>query len=112
MKQTTIVVPMSGCFISITHATATTIRSGFDSPPKLRVALGRAARSCAAKRTSDSLSSSEGWNCSGPAPSQRVAPFTVTPTPGSMTSAVNANEASSRTGVTPLTTLSPWRDAK
>ena len=29
--------------------------------------------------------SSEGWNCSGPAPSQRCAPLTSTPTPGIFT---------------------------
>ena len=53
----------------------------------------RARRSSAARaitaamcRTSASFMISLGWNCSGPAPSQRRAPLTRTPTPGIWTS--------------------------
>ena len=42
---------------------------------------------------------SEGWNCSGPAPSQRRAPLTVTPMPGTFTAqrgSTNANDQQRR----------------
>ena len=74
--------------------------------------LGLLASSIAAYRISDSLSNSEGWNWSGPAPSQRVAPFTVTPKPGIITSTVSPKEPTSRTGVRALITLRPWREAR
>ena len=41
-----------------------------------------------------------------------MAPFTVTPMPGSITAIVSPNETTSRIGVSPLISLSPWRAAK
>ena len=38
--------------------------------------VGRVATTDAAWRTSASFITSDGWNCSGPAPSQRRAPLT------------------------------------
>ena len=111
-KQMTIAVPMSGCFISSAQAAPTTSSSGLTSPPMLRTEAGRAASSWAAYRISDTFSSSEGWNCSGPAPSQRVAPFTVTPKPGIITSTVSPNEATSSMGARPRMTFRPCREAK
>ena len=67
--------------------------------------LGRAASSCTAYRITETFSSSEGWNWSGPAPSQRVAPFTVTPKPGTITSTVSPKELMRSSGVMPLITL-------
>ena len=54
---------------------------------------------------------SDGWNCIGPAPSQRRAPLTLTPMPGSSTSTSNANATSSSTGVSRRIAASPWRDS-
>ena len=47
-KQITIVVPMSGCFMSSAQAAATTSSSGFVIVPIVRTECGRAASSCAA----------------------------------------------------------------
>ncbi len=47
-KQITIVVPMSGCFMSRAQAAATTSSSGFAIVPIVRTECGRAASSCAA----------------------------------------------------------------
>ena len=40
-----------------------------------------------------------GWNCSGPAPSQRRAPLTLTPMPGILTSTSITNAAISSAAV-------------
>ena len=96
---------MSGCFISSAQAKPTTISSGLTMPPSVWIDFGRAASSCAAYRISANLRISEGWNWSGPAPSQRVAPFTVTPMPGTITASVRPNPASTTSGVSALS----WR---
>jgi hypothetical protein len=56
------------------------------------------------------LSSSDGWNCTGPIASQRDAPFTFTPTPGSLTAAVSAKPATSRMGVNIFASFRPRFD--
>ncbi len=66
----------------------------------------------AACRTSASFITSAGWNCSGPAPSQRRAPLTVTPKPGSSTSTSSTNEPNSSAGVKRRTCSSPWRESR
>ena len=50
---------------------------------------------------------SAGWNCSGPAPSQRRAPLTSTPKPGTSTSSSRTKAASSSSGVEPPHLLEP-----
>ena len=42
---------------------------------------------------------SAGWNCSGPAPSQRRAPLTFTPKPGTQHEHEQHERASSSSGV-------------
>jgi len=111
-KQITIVVPMSGCFMTSAHAAPTTRSSGLAIVPTVRTASGRADRSCAPYRTSETFSSSDGWNWKIPAPTQRVAPFTVTPTPGSITAVVSTNELTSRIGVRPRISRSPCREPR
>ena len=59
---------------------------------------------------SATFSSSEGWNWTGPAPSQRVAPFTVMPTCGTITARVRANETPTRSGVSRRITRRPPRE--
>ena len=99
---------MSGCFSSSSAGRADHEQQRLrQAVERLRTRFGRAASSCAAYSTSDTFSSSEGWNCSGPAPSQRVAPFTVTPMPGSITAHVSANEPTSSSGVSALDDLQP-----
>jgi len=51
--------------------------------------------------------SSDGWNCTGPAPSQRCAPLMRTPMPGSLTAISSTNDSASSAGVTRLTTSIP-----
>ena len=71
-------------------------------------ALRRVPESTAAAcSTSASFITSAGWNCSGPAPSQRRAPFTVTPKPGSSTSTSSTKAPISSAGVKRRTCSSP-----
>ena len=111
-KHVTIAVPMSGCLRSSAKAAPTTSSSGLKRPPSVCVLRGRAASSWAAYRTSASLSSSEGWNWSGPAASQRVAPLTSTPTPGIITATVRKKAAMSSSGVMALIEAKPRREAR
>ena len=76
--------PRSGCSaISSTAAPPTPI-TGPTTVRRLRAIFGRAAITAAVCRTSASFMISLGWNCSGPAPSQRRAPLTLTPMPGDL----------------------------
>ena len=109
-KQMTIAVPMSGCLSSSRHAAPTTSSNGLNSVPSRLTDAGRSASSRAVYSTSATFSSSEGWNCSGPAPSQRVAPLMVTPIPGSITATVSANATPSSAGVSRLTAARPLRE--
>jgi hypothetical protein len=52
---------------------------------------------------------SDGWNCSGPAPSQRRAPLTSMPTPGIFTATSSAKETASMIGPKRCATSSPRR---
>ena len=72
---------------------------------------GWPARICTAYSTSATFSSSEGWNCTGPAPSQRWAPFTFLPIPGTITASVSPIEPNRSTGVACFTSLRPCRDS-
>ena len=79
---------------------------------RVRTDSGRVDRSWAAYRTIETFRSSDGWNWNAPAPIQRVAPFTVTPMPGSIAATVSAKEPASSSGVSARMTLSPCRDAR
>ena len=79
-------VPRSGCEAISTIAAPATSSSGRMTAahrPQPRRASSRARP--AACRTSASFMSSDGWNCSGPAPIQRCAPLISTPMPGILT---------------------------
>ena len=55
---------------------------------------------------------SDGWNCSGPAPSQRRAPLTLTPIPGSSTSdEQHERDDQQQPGVSRRIVASPWRES-
>ena len=54
---------------------------------------GRAARIAATCSTSASFITSDGWNVSGPAPSQRRAPLICRPKPGIRTSTSSTKAA-------------------
>ena len=103
---------MSGCFISSTHA-ARRRRSAAASTARRSVLSrsGRAASSCAAKRTSDSLSSSDGWNWSGPGaePARRAVHRHADAGQHHATPSAT-NEPPAATAVSALTTFSPWRE--
>ena len=73
--------------------------TGPASRRRLRAIFGRAESTAAACSTSASFISSEGWNCSGPTPSQRRAPLIFTPKPGISTSSSSTNAASTNSGV-------------
>ena len=79
------------------------------TPRIVRSRAGFVASTPAACRTSASFMSSEGWNCSGPAPSQRCAPLIETPTPGTFTATSSANEMASSAGVRRGSSSSPPR---
>ena len=82
VKPITSAVPRSGWAAISSTAQPPGRKIGPATPRRLRASFGRADRTAAACRTSASFISSAGWNCSGPAPSQRRAPLTVTPKPG------------------------------
>ena len=85
VAQITRSVPRSGCSaISSTAAPATPI-TGPVSVRIERAIFGRFAITPEMCRTSAIFMISLGWNCSGPKPSQRCAPLTLTPTPGTLT---------------------------
>ena len=86
--------------------------SGFARVATVRTDSGRVDRSWAAYRTIETFRSSDGWNWNAPAPIQRVAPFTVTPMPGSIAATVSANEPARSSGVSARMTLSPCREAR
>ncbi len=56
--------------------------------------------------------SSEGWNCSAPTPTQRRAPFTSIPMPGSITATSRPKLTRSSIGVARRTASRPWRERK
>src|SRR3954469_20715151 len=70
VNTTTSAVPRSGCEATSRIAMPATTSSGITSCGE-RMRPGRCASSFAAWRTSASLAISDGWNCSGPAPSLR-----------------------------------------
>ena len=78
-------------------------------PPSRRMRSGRRSSRFAPYRTSASLSTSEGWNCSVPAPIQRRAPLTGTPIPGTSVASVRPSETASNSGVIRRTPSNPWR---
>ena len=76
VKQITSAVPRSGCASDQQHRARRRRRgSARRRVRRLRAIFGRAAITAAACRTSASFMISVGWNCSGPAPSQRRAPL-------------------------------------
>ena len=66
----------------------------------------------AACSTSAIFITSDGWNVSGPAPSQRRAPLTSTPTPGIRTSTSMTAAAPTSSGVKRRAAVSPWREIR
>ena len=99
VKQMTSAVPRSGWAATSSTAAAPTPMIGPAAVLRLWASLGRAEMIDAACRTSASFISSAGWNCSGPAPSQRRAPLIFTPKPGTSTSTSRTKLMSSRAGV-------------
>ena len=91
-------VPRSGCEAMRTIAAPATMSSGRMTPRIDRRRDGFVASTPAACRTSASFMSSEGWNCSGPAPSQRCAPLIETPTPGILTATSSAKDTRQQRG--------------
>src|SRR3954452_14588707 len=104
VNASTSAVPRSGCEATSRIAMPAMTSSGMTSCG-LRIRPGRWARSFAPCRTSASLAISDGWNCSGPAPSHRRAPLTLTPRPGTFTASRQTNANASSAGVS-RTTLS------
>ena len=98
----TIAVPMSGWVATSRQAAPTTISSGLASSRRSCTRWGRRASSVAAYSTSASFISSEGWNWSGPAPIQRRAPLTRTPTCGTCTASTSTNDDASSGAVIAL----------
>ena len=72
-------VPRSGCLRISSIAAPPTPSTGPATPRRLRAIRGRALRTAAVCSTSASFITSDGWNVSGPAPSQRRAPLIRTP---------------------------------
>ena len=78
----TIVVPRLGWSISSTATRAGDHEPGAAWPGRCACRPPRRASRSATHSIRASLASSDGWTLSGPTPSQRVAPLTLTPTPG------------------------------
>ena len=112
VKQMTSAVPRSGwARISSTQAPPTP-STGPATPRRLRAIFGRAARTAAMCSTSASFITSDGWNVSAPAPSQRRAPLTSTPMPGISTSTSITHAASRIRRVQRRAATRPWRESR
>ncbi len=103
-------MPRSGWLAISSTAQPPTPRIGPPSARRLRLIFGRAASTPATCSTSATFITSLGWNCSGPAPSQRRAPLICSPMPGSRTAISMANEAKSSSRVCLRKNVSGSRD--
>ena len=108
-KPMTIALPMSGSSPTSTAEPATTDSSGRRSARRSCTWRGRFASSVAEYSTSASFNSSDGSNCSGPTPSQRRAPLTVTPRCGTCTASTSTIEVASSGPVKRVTSSMPLR---
>ena len=107
VKPITSAVPRSGWAAISSTAQPAGRKIGPATRRRFGTIFGFADSTAAACRTSASFISSAGWNCSGPAPSQRRAPLTVTPKPGIRTSTSSTNEPSSSAGRDAADVLEP-----
>src|SRR5665809_158250 len=112
VKQITSEVPRSGWAMISSTAQPPTPITGAATVRRLRASFGLAASTEAACSTSASFISSEGWNCSGPAPSQRRAPLTFSPSPGTRTITSSTNAASTKHGVCCVRGAWEWGDGR
>jgi hypothetical protein len=111
VKPTTSAVPRSGCDAISRHAAPATTTSGLAISLSDITIRGLLASRWTAYSTSASFMSSEGWNCTGPAPIQRRAPLISTPIPGIFTSTRSTNATPSSGGVSRRTASRRMRDA-
>ena len=112
-KQMTSAVPMSGCLSSSAQATPTTISSGLARPPSVLVALRPRGQQLGRVEDQRDLQQLRGLELerAGAEPARRAVHRHADARAASPRR-VSTNDATSSSGVSALTTLSPWRDAK
>ena len=111
VNEITNAVPRSGCAITSSTAQPPTPITGTITSRRERAIFGRSASTAAECRISASFISSDGWNCSGPAPSHRRAPLISSPIPGTSTSSSSTNAPASSHGVNRRTCARLCRDS-
>ena len=92
MNAMMIVVPRLGWSMISPAMVPKAMTTGLRAFRQSSMSRERRSRTSAVNSSSPNFANSDGWNCSGPAPSHRVAPFAVSPTPGTSTSTRSPTE--------------------